>query len=166
MSKAQNNVQEASGLNCRLEFTGNIRYVTTKYSSGQVRKDILVVLDDPFHDEYVPTLKLKPMFLSVKGIFDYRARKELAKVENIPVSGYFSIGTFVNKNEQKCQCVNMFIKDPFFAGELRLKNSNKESHSVVCMLLSDLWGVPLSPYASAKEESADGSIEDEIVDET
>ena len=145
MSKAQNNVVEVK--DARLEFKGQVVMGEYTNRDGYTVPVVQIEIESPF-DEEVGTLSLSPQWQSDKGIFDYKAKISLKSVPAIPVTGYFCVKTFTSKRTRKSvDCVGIYLNNPFFKGDIELRNRNKEQHAVISYLLSEAWGIKLSRYA-------------------
>ena len=151
MSKVQNNVA-VENKNARLEFSGQVVMGEYTNRDGYSVPVVQINVESPFDDE-VGVLSLSPQWQSDKGIFDYKAKIALKSAPSIPITGYFCVKTFTSKRTRtSVDCVGVFLNNPFFKGDIELRNRNKEQHAVISYLLSERWGIKLSRYADEKDE--------------
>ena len=139
----------------KLTFTGVVRMEPYTDRDGVRRESPAIAIDNPFDCE-MDEFRLVPKWRTDKGIFDFKAKQALKTTDEVKVKGYFSVNSFTSKQtKKKVDCVGIYLENPFFSGEIELKNRNIEQNAVVAYLLSDIWGIKLSRYADEKDGAVD-----------
>lgn len=112
-----------------------------------VVKSIIADLVNPFEGEDFE-VELTPKWKNEKGIFDYKARKQLKIAPSFSVTGYLTVNSFYSKKRKcDCQTVGVYIENPFFSGEIEFRVRDEEQYSVLAYYCSETWGIKLSRYA-------------------
>ena len=140
-------------------FTGKITMSSFVDNQNNERSFVRVVMLNPFAEEELSDVTLDCMFDRDKGILELKAKKALKSVEEIPCSGYFTPSSYVGRDKKTRNAVNIFLKNPFFAGDIKMRIKNDAHKSAIDYLMSTIWDIDFTSYYGL-EETADSVIDE------
>ena len=142
-----------------LPITATVTLKTYTLKDKTTREYISADLFNPFEGEDFE-VELSPKWKSDKGIFDYKAKKLLQTRSSFEITGYLTPITFYSKRKKReTTVIGVFVKNPFFGGDIEFRISNDEQYSVLAFYCSEAWNIKLSRYYDEETPVSDDSEE-------
>lgn len=102
------------------------------------RQYVSCTLENPFQDEDFVNIRISPKWKSLKGTFEFKAKKVLRTQESFEIEGVIKVGSYYSKRKKrKVTYPAMFVNNPFGDGTIEFGIKREEDAAVFAMLASD-----------------------------